>query len=369
MRVLEYVFNVLTILGYSRPPSWTSPFKKFLYNVYTTSVFAVIQALLVSEVLDLVLVVDNQDDFADNVYMMTVILITSFKMSGLMRMRANIDMLIDTLNEKPFCPVNAEELNIRTKFDNMAAQKTKAYLSMVEGWVVWAHTMSLIVDSPTGKLLYRAWLPFDHTTPLGYSVASIHQIACSIIATATNAAYDSLFSGLLIHVYSQFEILGHRLRNIHGDENDSLKLCARHHDLIYKFAGIVNKEFKSVMFMQVLMSTFTLCFDLYQLTMHEFSSGSADMVLYVSCTLMQIYYYCWHGNEVKLKSLQVTDMIFESDWTRFSNSAKKILLVMMNRATVPIEFTSLYLVTINLESFKALVKTSYSVFNLLQQTK
>ncbi|XP_076227623.1 odorant receptor 46a-like [Nomia melanderi] len=261
-------------------------------------------------------------------------------MAALLTSRENIKILANLLNKEPFRPANAGEEDIQSRFDEMAIQRTKAYLSIVGGWAVWAHTMSLIVDSSTGKLLYRAWLPFDHTTLLGYSVASIHQIASSMICTATNTVFDNLFSGLLIHTYSQFEILGHRLRNIHGDEDDSVKQCARHHGLIYKL-----------------------------LSESEFGTESTDMILYVSCTLLQIYYYCWHGNEVKLKSSQVPDMIFESDWTRFSNNAKKILLVMMNRATVPIEFTSLYLVTINLESFKALVKTSYSVFNLLQQTK
>nr|XP_033331530.1 odorant receptor 49b-like [Megalopta genalis] len=116
---------------------------------------------------------------------------------------------------------------------------------------------------------------------------------------------------------------------------------------------MVNDAFKSVTFMQFFVSTATLCFDLYQLTLTDLDSSLADIALYASCTLMQIFYFCWFGNEVKLKSLEVPDMVFESEWTSLSNSTKEILLMMMRRATVPIEFSSLHIVSVNLETFKA----------------
>ncbi|XP_015432303.1 PREDICTED: odorant receptor 49b-like [Dufourea novaeangliae] len=94
-----------------------------------------------------------------------------------------------------------------------------------------------------------------------------------------------------------------------------------------------------------------------------------DVLMYTACTLLQIFYYSWYGNEVKLKSLEVPGIVFESDWMFLSNSSKKSLLIIMQRASVPIEFTCVHLLSMNLDSFKALLKTSYSAFNLLQQTR
>ncbi|XP_015432328.1 PREDICTED: odorant receptor 4-like [Dufourea novaeangliae] len=112
-----------------------------------------------------------------------------------------------------------------------------------------------------------------------------------------------------------------------------------------------------------------MCFDLYRLTQKDFDLRVVDVLLFMFCTLIQIFYYCWYGNEVKLKSLEVPGMVFESDWLSLSNRSKKSLLMIMGRASVPIEFTSIYFLSMDLESFKALLKISYSAFNLLQQTR
>jgi len=45
--------------------------------------------------------------------------------------------------------------------------------------------------------------------------------------------------------------------------------------------------------------------------------------------------------------------IYNIKWTALSNSSKKGLLIIMKRAMTPIEFSSAYIVTMNLESFVA----------------
>ncbi|KAK1122360.1 hypothetical protein K0M31_009582 [Melipona bicolor] len=67
--------------------------------------------------------------------------------------------------------------------------------------------------------------------------------------------------------------------------------------------------------------------------------------------------------------MELADMIFRSDWTSLNINVKKAFLMLMRRAMKPIEFTSIYIVSVNLESFMTLVKTSYSVFSLLQQSR
>lgn len=45
--------------------------------------------------------------------------------------------------------------------------------------------------------------------------------------------------------------------------------------------------------------------------------------------------------------------IYNMDWLMLNESNKKGLLVVMKRATIPIEFSSMYIITMNLESFVA----------------
>lgn len=116
------------------------------------------------------------------------------------------------------------------------------------------------------------------------------------------------------------------------------------------------------------------------------ASKFLEASLYLIRIIAQILYYCWFSNEVKLKvcyrkansfyefflripscdtfssqSLQVPDMVFKSDWPSWDNETKKILLVIMTRATRPIEFSSGYLVTLNLDSFMAVSMKRYAI--------
>ncbi|XP_076634649.1 putative odorant receptor 69a [Colletes latitarsis] len=116
-----------------------------------------------------------------------------------------------------------------------------------------------------------------------------------------------------------------------------------------------------------LVSTSTICVEIYNLTQRDLDSKYIVTVGYTVCVMLQILYYCWNGNEVRLKSLEIPDMIMESDWTSLDNGSRKTFLIIMNRATMPIEFTSAHVATMNLDSFMAIMKTSYSVYNVLKQ--
>ncbi|XP_076241167.1 uncharacterized protein LOC143183504 [Calliopsis andreniformis] len=414
MQLLQRVCILLTICGCSAPSSWTSPFKKILYKIYSIFVFLTIHTLCIFQILDLVLIVDNQDDFSDNFYVTLGVFVTCIKMCNLLFTRRNIMLMIGTLQKEPFSPQDIEEMEIQIRYHKITDHDWK------RNSCIFTDGIRLLM-----KLTYRAWLPYDYTSILAFSLTYVHQLMASIVITLSTVACDSLFSGLLIHIHCQFEIFAYRLQNVEEDGNDLVKQCARHHSDIYKlkiygvilydkirhkseaitlrsfryiefssyfipyshflnfllaivehklvffsfyilcrFAKMVNEEFKIIMLLQFLTSTSTICLDLYHVTETNVDEKLLDIVFYASCTLMQIFYYCWYGNEVKLKSLEVTDKIFASNWILFSNSSMKILLTMLRRAMEPIEFTSGYLVTIDLESFKA-VRTKHILLHLI----
>jgi len=50
------------------------------------------------------------------------------------------------------------------------------------------------------------------------------------------------------------------------------------------------------------------------------------------------------------------DNIFEMNWLTLDKNFKKCLLIVMNRALVPIEFTSVYVLSMNLDCFVGVSK-------------
>ncbi|XP_076756100.1 odorant receptor 94b-like [Xylocopa sonorina] len=349
MRALRYSCIFLSLCGCWLPPSWTSPTKKLLYNLFTLIPWSILHTHVVAQILDIIINVENQDEFSDNIYMTPTVLISGCKMTSLVIHRKEILSLINDLEKNPFLTVTKEEVRIQRRFNKIIARNVIVYMILVLSCLMWVSVRTFFTDFKDRKLMLRAWLPYDYSEQLSYTFTYVYQVTTSTLTCFTNVGCDSLFGGLLIHIYGQFEILEERLKNIEQDGIHLAKQCAKHHYKIY--------------------NSFTVCFNFYRMSQVTMVSLMVECMLYAACMLTEILYYCWYSNEVKLKSLELSTVIFKSDWTSWDTRATKILLTIMNRSTKPIEFTSLNLVSLNLDSFMALMKTSYSMFNLLQRTK
>ncbi|XP_014486424.1 PREDICTED: odorant receptor 46a, isoform A-like [Dinoponera quadriceps] len=134
-----------------------------------------------------------------------------------------------------------------------------------------------------------------------------------------------------------------------------------------RYANMVNDQFLKIIALQFGVSTLVVCSNLFQLAMAAVDANILPLILYTACMLSQIFIYCWFGNEVKIKSLQVTDNVYKIKWLALDNRIKKGLLLIMKRSASPIEFTSAVVITMNLDSFVSVLKASYSVFNLLKR--
>ncbi|XP_053982821.1 odorant receptor 94a-like [Hylaeus volcanicus] len=328
-----------------------------------------LHSFLLSTILDLVFNVDNQNDFSDNVYLTLEVFAACWKMSSLKMYHENYAFLMDTLEREPLAPANADEIEIRTRFDKIAQRNTKTYMLSLVACVGSMLATSIFTDVKTRKLSYRTWIPYDYSSSLWFTITYVYLVICMATVAVMNVSSDSLFSGLLLHTYSLFEILGHRLKTIINYRNDSVKQCVRLHIHIYRFAMMVNEQFKSIILIQFLVSTLIFCIELYRMTQRSVDSKYIEMVVYGTCSLMQILYYCWYGNEVQEKSLTIPEMIIDSNWESLDTDSKKTLLMIMKRATMPIEFSSFHIASMNLASFMALFKTSYSAYNVLQRSE
>ncbi|XP_029665577.1 odorant receptor 46a-like [Formica exsecta] len=201
------------------------------------------------------------------------------------------------------------------------------------------------MDLPKENLTYRAWLPFDYTPPSVFYFVFTHQLIGMMITAAVNVACDSLISGFLQQICCQLEIL--------------------------KYAYTVNRRFVIIIAVQFVVSMLVVCANLYKLasiTNLKINGDLITLILYTACMLSQIFIYCWFGNELKLKSLTVVDSIYNMEWQILDNSSQKALLFIMRRSIIPIEFNSVIIITLNLDSFVSLLKTSYSAYNVLKRT-
>ncbi|EFN69805.1 Putative odorant receptor 94a, partial [Camponotus floridanus] len=198
------------------------------------------------------------------------------------------------------------------------------------------------------KLPFRAWLPFNYSSPMLFEIAYVHQSISLTAGSVLQIACDSLICGLLMHICSQIEIFECHLRKIVNNSH-FLRECIMQHTCISKFAFMVNEKFRLIITVQFIVSTLVVCVTLYQLT--KTNAKVLELVLYMSCMLTQIFLYCWYGNEVKLKSMQLINNLFEIEWLALEKDVKKDLLIITRCGILPIEFTSAYIFPMNLDSF------------------
>ncbi|XP_032667811.1 odorant receptor 46a-like [Odontomachus brunneus] len=159
-------------------------------------------------------------------------------------------------------------------------------------------------------------------------------------------------------------------------QNTDLKVllarsCVLHRIILfgvyYRYAKTVNSIFNEVLFVQFFCSILVLCTSVYYMSKHITDSEVIGITVYTSCMFVQIFIYCWSGNEVMLKSMNLADAVYHVDWSSLSISERKDLLMIMRRSAVPIKFTS-FLITLSLQSYGKILKTSYSAFSVLQQS-
>ena len=92
--------------------------------------------------------------------------------------------------------------------------------------------MSVSTDFMKRNLTYKAWVPFDYSSPAIYFVVYIHQLIAMSTSGIVNVACESLLCGFLLHICCQFEILGYRLTKL--THQNSLRDCVRHHNRIFE---------------------------------------------------------------------------------------------------------------------------------------
>jgi hypothetical protein len=119
MQVMQFPLKILTMVGCRPPISWSPLYKRMVYNAYTILIFLPLFTFMLPQFMDIILNVDNADDFMDTFYVLVALLIACCKMCSLLLNRKNIEMLIEALMEKPFRPLEPDEIEIREKYNNI----------------------------------------------------------------------------------------------------------------------------------------------------------------------------------------------------------------------------------------------------------
>ncbi|XP_025262105.1 odorant receptor 49b isoform X2 [Camponotus floridanus] len=323
MHILPVSFALLSYTGYWRPVHFpVNSLKYWMYNTYSVFMFILLQSFVFYGIVDTFVLSASLDEFIDKCYLFLSVFGVSCKIVHLFIRREKIINLDMMLLKDNCIPRDIEEILIKKKFDRHAS-----------------------------------------------------------------VAHETLISGMMIQICAQFEILCHRAhmlptllmeaeKNSKSDEDlvvrekTIIRDLIYHHLYVYKFAYMVNATFTMMIFVQFSFISLVLCMSIYKLSAMKslFTLDFAYTFSYLCSMLTQIFLYCWYGNEVSLKSIDVSTAIYEMDWTTLRIRVMKDLMIIMMRASKPVKISSGYIVTLSTESFMSILKLSYSAYNFLKDS-
>ncbi|XP_071562585.1 odorant receptor 46a-like isoform X2 [Temnothorax nylanderi] len=383
MQILALNFLLYTIIGLWRPIEWSSNYSKLLYSVYTFFMIYLVAYFVLAHLLYIIFVIDNVEDFASASLFFFVAISILPKAITAVIYRGEIINLVETLQEKPCKACNEDETDIQIKFDRSIRSYTISYILLLTFSVLGAVAAG-VLEILEGQLPYNMWVPWDCTSFLSFWFTSLQNILALIVCTIVNVATETLWLGFCLQTCAQFEILKYRLQNMTkrrkeeifpkrslnnaSRETGTLSEHISHHLCIIRLIETINDVYRQVIFIQFFTSILVLCSVVYDLSFNLTLTNLATMFIFRAFSLfLQIFFYCWAGNEVMLKSTGLSEVVYHMDWVLMTVSEQKDLLMIMKRSTKPVKLTSSFLVTLSLESFGNLLKASFSAFNVLQQ--
>ncbi|XP_050498807.1 odorant receptor 2a-like [Diabrotica virgifera virgifera] len=83
--------------------------------------------------------------------------------------------------------------------------------------------------------------------------------------------------------------------------------------------------------------------------------------------LAQVFFYSYFGNILQDESDALTNTIYNMNWYDFDEKSKRALLIIMSGMSRPIQMTAGKILVLNLETFKKIMKSTYSLLSIVKK--
>ncbi|XP_058798077.1 uncharacterized protein LOC131668164 [Phymastichus coffea] len=216
------------------------------------------------------------------------------------------------------------------------------------------------------NLPFKVYNPYDITNPKNYMISYCIQIFATIVGVILNVSMDTMAYAFIILVTCQHEINSSRYLNF----TTPIKICVEHQILLKKLNVKIQDFFIRVVAPLFFFSLITLGASILQMSQISVANLQfVSLLLYLGCMLSQVFFYCWYGNELLLKSQNVMDKIYESDWYDYDSQERRNLWFAMLSGQEGFYISYHGVCRLSLNTFIWVIKTSYAAFNLLKILK
>lgn len=202
-----------------------------------------------------------------------------------------------------------------------------------------------------------AYYPFEIQYSPVYELVYVHQMVAVLIAAAFNVLLDIFSTNLVIQMCCQFRLLKREIKAIQqispsDHEAVALRLQAviERQCVLTKRCSDLSEIYGVPILGQFLGSILIIClgFDqFYRASEMNFYTLFSTLIT-IMWALMQAFFYCLHGNEIKTESESLGDVVMELPWYSYSPANKRKVLFMVHMGQRPTVLRAAGLINITL---------------------
>nr|QRF70967.1 odorant receptor [Semiothisa cinerearia] len=243
-------------------------------------------------------------------------------------------------------------------------------------------------------LVFPLWLPNDdpYRTP-NYEIFFVVEVFFVIAFTLCFGGYVYTLFHFLLHYYTKMDMIildfqvifdgldesvvklpktDPRRISVQMTLNKRLKRIVTWHLSIFRAIHTAASVFRPTLIYQVMCSAVILCLIFNQIVM-KLDRGEFDVVftLLGAGAVLQLWIPCYLGTILRNKGFAVGDACWNCGWheTSLGLLIRIDILVVLMRAQMPIFIKYTGQPVVQLETFSAIMSTSYSYFNMLRQSQ
>ncbi|CRK97301.1 CLUMA_CG010696, isoform A [Clunio marinus] len=151
----------------------------------------------------------------------------------------------------------------------------------------------------------------------------------------------------------------------------TLSDCVEHHNMILHTAKMIENYFKWLILPRFTFTTLLLCTLAYVLsTMEEFSVGKiASLLIYMALSASELLLFTYSGELLKHHSCRGSEALMRTKWETFDATLRRDMVLVQRIAAKPIIMTAGGMFYINMNQFRSVISSAFSVFTLLQNLK
>uniref|UniRef100_A0A0K8TUS0 Odorant receptor n=1 Tax=Epiphyas postvittana TaxID=65032 RepID=A0A0K8TUS0_EPIPO len=223
--------------------------------------------------------------------------------------------------------------------------------------------------------IFNFFTPFNQDAPPGYYVSMAIQTVLGHIVSAYVVAWDTLVVSTMIFFAGQLKISRiYCVRIIAAGSMEqnhrNIVACHQFHSSLIKYQQLFNSLISSVMFVYLVVVSVNLGVCIIQLSQSkdDLAALMASVLFVVAC-LIQLLIFYWYGSQVTEESVLVSYGIFESNWVEMDAKLLKEVTLLQLATSKRLVFRAGPFNEMSLTTFVAILRSSYSFYTLLNETK